>query len=198
MAGKGLLRGLAAPGTAFLWKLGLPVPGIGPVAAPDLTPSPSSPFHPPRAFRPGRSDMPVPNDPYLDTALSHGQHRHLATEHPRGCHGLPKPSCKAQRQSRALPVVIALCPGVWPQRSQLQSFVSPSLPGPVDFLNAPFPISSLLGRGSDNVWGTLVMSLLPGRQSMPMGPVRIPSIRPHRMFSGLLIGKKNVIYEQQA
>lgn len=162
--GKGSLGGLAAPGNAFPWKLGLPVPGIRLVAAPDLAPSPSSPFHLPWASRPSRSDVPVPDDPYLDTARSRRQagntsswqastHRDVSWAAPAALHGtapVQSPAC------RALPTVIALYPGMRPQRSQTQSFMSPSLPGPIpprflrDFLNAFFPIS-LLGRGLDNV-----------------------------------------------
>lgn len=63
-------------------------------------------------------------------------------------------------------------------------------PSPVlrNFLCAPLSISSLLGRGLGNVQAVLVTSLLPRRQSLPVGPVGIPSIRPHRTSLGLLIG----------
>lgn len=127
--GKGSLGGLAAPGNAFPWKLGLPVPGIVSVAAPDLAPSQSSPFPPPRVSRPRTSDMPVPDDP----ALSRRQAASAAGKRvPAGmCRGLPQLPRSAQHQCRALPAVIALYPGIWPQCSQLQSFVSPSLPGPI-------------------------------------------------------------------
>jgi len=192
--GKVSLKGLVAPGNAFMWKLWLPVPGIGLGAAPDLAPSPSSPFRPPRVSCPGRSSVPDPDNPYLDTALSHRLATSAAGKRaPTGmCRGLPQPPRTAPVQSppcRALPAPSPR-PGRWPQPFQPQSFVSPSLPGPIpflrDFLSAPFPTSCLLGGGLDD---GQVRSLWPGRQSMPMGSVTIPSIRPHKTFSGLLTGK---------
>ena len=147
--------------------------------------------------------MPVPGDPYLDTALSRRQATSAAGKRaPTGMWGgaapaAPHGTAPVRTPARStLPAVIALCPGIWPQHSQPQSFMSPSLPGPIplqflrDFLNGPFPISSLLGRGLDKFRAHWFCHSCQRRNRCLWDLVRIPSIRPHKTFSGLLIGKK--------
>lgn len=135
--GKDSLRGLAAPGSAFPWKLRLS--SVGSVTA----------LH-------GIAPVQSP-------ACSH---------------------CSLSRDmTSAFLATVLHVP--FPPRAH---------PSPVlrNFLCAPLPISSLLGRGLGNVQAVLVMSLLPRRQSLPVGSVGIPSIRPHRTFLGLLIGINNI------
>lgn len=188
------------------------MPSIGWVAAPALAPSPSSPFHPPQASHLGRSDVPVPDDPYLGTALPRRQagnvsgwqtsmHRAVSWAAPAALHDtapVQSPAC------RALPAVIALHPGIWPQHSQTQSFVSPSLPGLIllqflrDFLSAPFPISSLVGRGLDNALGHVGHVTLAREATNACGTCKDSFHQAPQNILRVTNKKKDVIYGQQA
>lgn len=156
--------------------------------------------------------MPVPDDPHLGTALPRRQagnvsgwqmnmHRDVSWAAPAAPHNtapVQSPAC------RALPAIIALQPGIWPQHSQTQSFVSPSLPGPIllqvlrDFLSAPFPISPLVGRWLDNALGHVGHITLAREAIDALGTCKDSFHQAPQNILRVINKKKDVIYGQQA